>query len=489
MCCSCCGVIQQKVWLSLVAIAFLALGLVFVIWWPNYITDMIYNELPLSQCSRTYDKWSTIPIPIYMYMYLFNWTNPEQVRTSGVKPNFEQVGPFVFREEKIKEDVTWYTNKTVSFFGQRTWYFESEMSGASLDALITCPHLPSLAASYVVRDEPRIIKIAFNIALNNNGGALYQTHSAGEWLFDGFYDEFLDYAIKLNNSMTGAVESNEFAWFLNRNGSKEFEGLFTIHTGQGDLRQMGEIKFWKGSNHTGYYEGECGRVNGSTADLFVPNRGAEEYITIYITDTCRIMNLVPSSEVVIEGIKAIKYETKPDTFDNGQLNPDMKCYCPAEMQPDNCPATGATYLGPCADGVPMYLSHPHFMYADESYASTITGLSPDYEKHNFFIVMEPKLGVPLEVNANVMVSLHIRNDSDITILRDITDFYAPLFVTSSKAVIDKKLAREVKLALSLPDIGFYMGITFISIGSILAIIGIYLTVTRRWYGERKLSKD
>lgn len=265
-----------------------------------------------------------------------------------------------------------------------------------------------------MRNEPKLIKFGFNIVLNNNGGALYQTHTAGEWLFDGFYDQFLDYALKLNNSLTGAIESNHFAWLLNRNGSKEFEGLFTIHTGQGDLRQMGEIKFWNGSNHTGFYEGECGRVNGSTADLWVPNIGPEEYITVYITDTCRIINLVPTGEVEVQGIKATMYETKPDTFDSGQRNPDMKCYCPRDKQPENCPLTGVTDLGPCTNGVPMYMSHPHFMYADESYANTITGLKPDYEKHKFFIVMERKLGVPLQVNANVMVSLHMRNDSDIT---------------------------------------------------------------------------
>lgn len=84
-------------------------------------------------------------------MYLFNWTNPEQVRIKGMKPNFQQVGPFVYREDKLKEDVTWYSNKTVSFYGQRTWYFEPEMSGASLDALITCPHLPSLVSDAAER--------------------------------------------------------------------------------------------------------------------------------------------------------------------------------------------------------------------------------------------------------------------------------------------------------------------------------------------------
>lgn len=80
------------------------------------------------------------------------------MRTNGVKPNFQQVGPFVYREDKLKEDITWYSNKTVSFYGQRTWYFEPEMSGASLDDLVTCPHLPSLV---------RNVANAFDIFVNH----------------------------------------------------------------------------------------------------------------------------------------------------------------------------------------------------------------------------------------------------------------------------------------------------------------------------------
>jgi len=266
-----------------------------------------------------------------------------------------------------------------------------------------------------MRHAPKIIKMIFNTALNENGGALYVTHTAREWLFDGFYDEFLHYAMSLNNPLVPPVETDQFAWFLNRNGSKDFEGSFTVHTGVGDIKEMGEIKFWNGVNHTGWYEGECGRLNGSTTDLFVPNEPKEKALTIYITDTRRIINLEFSGQShEIEGIKGWKYEITPNTFDNGQRNPDMKCYCPVDRQQKNdCPASGATDLGPSADGVPMYLSADHFMYADESYASTITGFEPNYERDNFFIIMERKLGVPLQVNAAVMVSLFIEEDEDI----------------------------------------------------------------------------
>lgn len=254
----------------------------------------------------------------------------------------------------------------------------------------------------------------FNIFLNKNGGSLFQTHTANEWLFESFYDKFLDNAMKLNRPETAHIKSNRFAWFLERNGTSDFEGTFTINTGATDIRESGELKFWNGKNHTGFFEGDCGKVNGSTADLFAPKRPADEWITIFIRDTCRIINLVPVGKDTIEGIEAIRYETQPDTFDSGALNPDMKCYCRKERQPNNCPKPGMIDISTCSGGAPLYMSHASFMYADPSYAGTITGTKPDVKKDTFFITMEPKLGVPLEVNAALQVSLLIQPDQDIT---------------------------------------------------------------------------
>ncbi|XP_037959180.1 protein croquemort [Teleopsis dalmanni] len=491
MCCRCCSVTQQKCWVFGLGIMFIIGAIINIVWVPKWVDNIVLNSLPLAPGSKTYDKWSVTPIPVYLHMYLFNWTNAREVQISGVKPHFQQVGPYVYREVKTKEDIVWHANKTVSFYGKRVWYYEPELTVGKQDDLITAPHLPSIAASHAIRDRNILVKIAFNLALNNNGGALYQTHTAGEWLFDGFYDEFLDFAMKQNTSETEKITSNEFAWFLDRNGTKEFEGLFTIHTGQDDLTQMGEIKFWNGMNHTGFYEGECGRLNGSTADLFVPNIPADKYITIYITDTCRILNLVPTGEMVtINGIEGMKYETKADTYDNGQLNPNMECYCPADKAPDNCPKTGVTDLGPCADGAPMFLSHPNFMHADPSYNDTVSGLFSDFERDNFFIIMERKLGVPLQVNAAVQVSLLVQKDTDITILKNVPEFYAPLFVSSSKAIISEDLAKELRLALNLPSITRYVGYGILGIGVVLIIIGIYLSCANKWYRhEPKIDKD
>ncbi|XP_030382948.1 protein croquemort [Scaptodrosophila lebanonensis] len=489
MCCRCCGVAQQKFWVFGFGAMFTVTGILSIVLWPGFIDDMITKSLPLTPTSKTFDKWEVMPIPVYVYMYLWNWTNANDAWTPGVKPNFQQVGPYVYREERRKEDLDWHDNNTVTFNSRHTWFWEPELSGGLQTDLITAPHLVSIAAANTMRDSPKLLKLMFNNELNSNGGNLFVTHTAGEWLFDGFYDEFLHYAMELNNPLAPKVETDQFAWFLNRNGSKDFEGAFTIHTGVGDITKMGEIQFWKGINHTGWYEGECGRLNGSTSDLFVPGEPLEKPLTIFITDTCRIINLeFTGQSVEIEGIKGWKYEATANTYDNGQLNADMKCYCPVERQPDNCPATGATDLTPCADGAPMYMSAPHFMNSDPSYAATITGFEPSYERDNFFIIMERKLGVPLQVNAAVMISLFIEKDDDITILKNVPEFYAPLFTTASRAVINKELAAEVKLALNLGSIGVYTGIGFLCLGLTIISVGIVLTIHRKWRGQTAADK-
>jgi len=39
-----------------------------------------------------------------------------------------------------------------------------------------------------MRNSPALLKIMFNQALNANGGHLFVTHTAAEWLFDSFYE-------------------------------------------------------------------------------------------------------------------------------------------------------------------------------------------------------------------------------------------------------------------------------------------------------------
>lgn len=50
--------------------------------------------------------------------------------------------------------------------------------------------------------------------------------------------------------------------------------------------------------------------------------------------------------------------------------------------------------------------------------------------------------------------------------------------------IDAALEKEVKLLLSLPSIGVYVGVALVCIGGVLYIIGALLTIFGKWGGKK-----
>lgn len=72
---------------------------------------------------------------------MFNWTNPEELRNPNVKPNFVEMGPYVFLEKHLKENITFYNNDTVSYYERRTWFFDEQRSNGTLKDVITAAHV------------------------------------------------------------------------------------------------------------------------------------------------------------------------------------------------------------------------------------------------------------------------------------------------------------------------------------------------------------
>lgn len=107
-----------------VGIAFFVIGVSMGVAWP-YIFDAILKEfLQLKPNSFVGDMWMDPPIPAYLEIYLFNFSNSDEFRKNmSIKPRFEEIGPYIFKEERAKVDVVWNDNYTVTFNQSRTWYF------------------------------------------------------------------------------------------------------------------------------------------------------------------------------------------------------------------------------------------------------------------------------------------------------------------------------------------------------------------------------
>ena len=107
-----------------------------MILWPTMFDFILNSELTLKPNSRTFKIWKTVPFPTYLDFYFYNWTNPSDINNSSIKPEFEQVGPYSFREKKRKVNIVWNDNNTVSYKVVKQWFFAPERSNGSLTDLI-----------------------------------------------------------------------------------------------------------------------------------------------------------------------------------------------------------------------------------------------------------------------------------------------------------------------------------------------------------------
>ncbi|XP_065356062.1 protein croquemort [Calliphora vicina] len=481
MCCRCCSVKQQKLWVFSVGSVLVILGVVLIAAWPTLSDLLVYSMFPLSPGSFMFNKWVITPVPLYLNFFLYNWTNSHLANDSSVKPNFVELGPYAFREVKVKEDLKWDNNEhLVTFYGHRTWYFDASKSNGSLDDMITAPHLPTVGGAKIFRPQHPIIRKILNFGFNREGGKLAMSHTAIDWIFNGIYDDIMDFGERLHSPFIGIKESH-FGYFYKRNDTKEAEGTFSIHTGKGDLTQLGDLKYWNGSDHTSYWQGECSRVNGSTGELWSPGKKWQDPVTIFFSDSSRYFNIYPQTNETYRGVNVRKYTSTELTFDSGYIAEDTKCFC---VHGRECPKNGVIDYSPVTFRAPVYISHPHFYMTDPLYRANTTGLNPDPQKHGISLVLEPKFGIPMDVNGQVLVSAFVERDEKIDILKDLAwNFYAPLFVIQLKTEISDDLLSLVKLILNLPHIGQYIGIALTIIGLIMIGLGIYLTKKHKWRGE------
>lgn len=93
--------------------------------------------MKLKDGSVNYKNWVKTPIPMYLEIYLFNWTNPEDIRKTSIKPDFYEMGPYTFSEVHERTNITWSPNDTITFYQKRTWQFVPEKSIGSLDDNVT----------------------------------------------------------------------------------------------------------------------------------------------------------------------------------------------------------------------------------------------------------------------------------------------------------------------------------------------------------------
>nr|CAI5833432.1 unnamed protein product [Callosobruchus analis] len=138
-----------QICLLLTGILLISTGISIFVFFETIYEFILKEALKFSPTSKSFDAWKTNNPPLTMDIYIFNWTNPQDVLDDdSVKPEFEEVGPYRFKEIKDKLNITWSDNQTVSFMFKKTYYFDVENSVRQLnDSICTINAVPLVSTA------------------------------------------------------------------------------------------------------------------------------------------------------------------------------------------------------------------------------------------------------------------------------------------------------------------------------------------------------
>jgi len=308
------------------------------------------------------------------------------------------------------------------------------------------------------------------------------------------------------------LKHGKFGFFRGPNGSNATRSWWKINSGkyQFDLyNQITEFNgmtrlpenWWYGfgptpSAHASGVRGICHDIIGADGISYPPEAITKtDSIWIFNDQLSRSIWLDFVQEADVDGILTYQYSPKPDVF--AMTNPDNFCYCPKVEQ---CAKVDETQedawdisecqnrtlkLETCLDGllilqgsygVPIIMSTPHFLDADEELPKAFDGVQPDREKHITFLNIEPTTGMSLQAHKRIQVSVPVAYSKYFQDLQKFVDKAVwPVVWVDEGADATQENIDMVKSMLVTPFIMVDVGTgLLIGIGGVLLILSAAL---------------
>ncbi|KAF2887204.1 hypothetical protein ILUMI_18969 [Ignelater luminosus] len=191
--------------------AFIALlGVISLAFFSNLYDYIFTSALALGPDTKAFKAWQKPITPITMDIYFFNWTNPEDIYNSSIKPNFEEVGPYRYKQLKEKINLTWNNeNHTITYQYLKHFYFDEENSPCHDSDVITTINMVALSAAHMASDWNILLKQTVKISLFTSN--IYVQKTVRELLFDGYEDSILATANAI--PFLSEEKVDRFGWF------------------------------------------------------------------------------------------------------------------------------------------------------------------------------------------------------------------------------------------------------------------------------------
>ncbi|XP_052865198.1 scavenger receptor class B member 1 [Anopheles cruzii] len=503
---------KRVIRLCCLGVLFITLAYAIIVIDPTEV--IVEDKLSMYEGSFLNRLWKKPPLEVFISIYVFNVSNPEAFMRGEERLRLQEIGPYVYQEFLEHRNSTFNPNGTLSFVPVRRQVFVPERSVGDPKAdRIMIPNIAllgvssaayrmstfaALAVAAALRPlgMPPILNITTHDLLWGYDDPLVKIastllpdiiHFQKLGILDRMFDDGLD-TVTIN--LPESVRSQQLAKddsFDTESGDDHpliHEDYYQDIVSNGDedepIRDY-SIDLWNGSpglSHWGYVSKDhwdaekrntpCNTLQGSyDGSVFPRNISKKEVFKVYRKAFCRTLPIGFEREGEVDGIKAYWFSIQENAFESSLDDPYTSCYC----RNNKCLPKGLGDLSPCWYNIPVAVSLPHFYKGDPSLAQAIDGLNPNKEKHDAVIIMQPQLGIPMQANIRVQISLL----SNISFNSELKPFHNTVIPLIWAEMSLEKLTPELILLLNLLfGIAPYLQTGFVCL---LALLGASLLAT------------
>ncbi|XP_012059042.1 PREDICTED: scavenger receptor class B member 1 [Atta cephalotes] len=458
--------------------------LTYMIYIIDPMTMILKYNLQMAPHSFLFKMWQKPNVDVYLKIYIFNITNPIEFLSGKEKLKLQEIGPYVYQEYIVNDNITFNDNNTMSYIPRRTVVYVPEMSvGDPMEDIVNVPNVPYLGILSALSDAGFIVNYPIVQLANLMNTKPILNISVYDYLW-GFEDSLIKLASRMMPNFIDFLKfglldrlydegENIVTINLQKNADMvEEKGRYLSidkYNGNPGMAQWGYIE--TEGNETREENTKCNILQGATEGIVFPSYIDKRAIfRIYRKAFCRPLPIIFRKEIWTDnGLPGYLYTLTDDFASPPDQNPDNECFC---RKMKTCLKKGLINLTPCYYN---YLITKEFLrIAYEERLKTV--------------------GMPILFHSRMQTNLimnRLRYNSKIAAFSDITIplFWFDLSITSLSTYLTIILKLELRI-LPIAQIIFMYLLGIIGVMTLmLSLISIVWILNQPQQQEQEMIKN
>ncbi|ETN77052.1 CD36 family protein [Necator americanus] len=440
-------------------------------------------------------------------IWMFHLENEQEV-LRGRKPRVREIGPFTFIEKQWKSYHEFAQNDTKIFYRNNHLYtFNESLScpTCSLDRRVVIPNVVFQKlvdfASYGY-----IGKLVIEGILKATNEAPFVNVTVREALFDGYHDKLIDAVCQKKGleMLCRLVKIPQLIGFFYGQNNTD-DGLFEVSTGLNAPWNIGAVHTFNNMSALPDFvwdSKDACEIRGTDGQLFSPLLKEGGEIEVFAGPICRTVTMEFRERSEFRGIAAFRYGFPANIYDpsvpvnRGFCNKNnTPVYFNSTVQIPGCLPKGLLDISRCLPGTPrIYISQPHFLNAPFEVQSTVEGMrSPDVEKDDTFVEIEPTSGVPIHARRMVQINVGMLK-GNLEKLSAMNNLTYPVLWLNETVRFDDETREQLNTLVFVKHMVYVVGVSFLTAGLLvffgtLVTIVVFIVLRTREEDEHTLLQD